>query len=173
MTSNEAAMSGRKPIRTHWFRSYSDKLDNPKILRLSDALYRAWDGLLCVACRYGGVLPPLPDLAFLLRRTPAAMARLVEALIRAGLLVRTERGLEPHDWSQWQYQSDVSTERVNRFRERQAATGTPAEPLAPATPPENGRESEWRRWSGERVTDAVTADAIARCLHFAIKRIPQ
>jgi hypothetical protein len=36
-----------------WFRSHSAKLDNPKVQ--SDTLYRAWDGLLCVAARYDGV----------------------------------------------------------------------------------------------------------------------
>ena len=88
-----------------WFRSYVDKLDNPKVQRLSDAHYRAWDSLLCVACLCDGVLPPLADVAFLLRRSPAATAKLVDALIRDRLFVKTERGIEPHDWNVWQYKS--------------------------------------------------------------------
>jgi hypothetical protein len=35
-----------------WFRSHTAKLDNPKVQRLSDTLYRAWDSLLCIAARW-------------------------------------------------------------------------------------------------------------------------
>ena len=90
---------------TRWFRSYVDKLHNLKLQRLSDAHYRAWDCLLCVAALHDGVLPPLGDVAFLLHRTPAATAKLIEALVAAGLLDRTERGVAPHDWNDWQYKS--------------------------------------------------------------------
>jgi hypothetical protein len=105
-------------VAAHWFRSWADKLDNPKVQRLSDAHYRAWDALLCVACKYDGVLPSHADVAFLLRRSRPATARLIEALMRAGLFTKTERGIEPHDWDTWQYKSDVSSERVKRHRER-------------------------------------------------------
>jgi hypothetical protein len=128
-----------------WFRSYADKLDNPKVQRLSDAHYRAWDSLLCVACKYDGRLPPLADLAFLLRRPPPATAKLVDVLMRAGLFVKTERGIEPHDWNIWQYKSDVSTDRVKQHRQRQrnvsaAASATPSE-SEPEPESENRREA--------------------------------
>ena len=139
-----------------WFRSYAAKLHNPKVQRLSDSLYRGWEMLLCVACQYDGVLPPVPDVAFLLRRTPAATAKLIEALIEARLLDKTERGIEPHDWKVWQYQSDSSKERMRRHRERQrdvasAVTVTPSDSYADSQP-ESDRgspfkgfpESDWR-----------------------------
>ena len=88
-------MSRRETHGARWFRSWVDKLDNPKVQRLSDAQYRAWDNLLCVACEHDGVLPPLGDVAFLMRRSRPATARLIEALMRAGLFVKTERGIEP------------------------------------------------------------------------------
>jgi hypothetical protein len=109
-----------------WFRSHTDKLFNPKVLRLSNALYRGWDSLLCVACRYDGVLPPLADVALLLHRSEAATAKLVDALIEARLFVRTERGIEPHDWNEWQYKSDASKERMRRYRERQRNVTSPS-----------------------------------------------
>ena len=62
-------MSGRDNQGPRWFRSWAGKLDNPKVQRLSDAHYSAWDNLLCVACKYDGLLPPLADLAFLMRRS--------------------------------------------------------------------------------------------------------
>ena len=111
---------------TRWFRSYAAKLENPKLQHLSDRLYRAWDSLLCVACRYDGALPPPADVAFLLRRSEAATKKLVAELIQARLLVRTERGIEPHDWNEWQYKSDASKERVRRYRERQRNVTSPS-----------------------------------------------
>ena len=105
-------------MAARWFRSWVDKLDSPKVQRLSDAHYRAWDSLLCAACKYDGVLPSLADVAFLLRRSRPATGRLIEALMRAGLFTRTERGIEPHDWNEWQYKSDASAERMRRLRQR-------------------------------------------------------
>ncbi|MFO1079692.1 MAG: hypothetical protein U1E23_03570 [Reyranellaceae bacterium] len=177
-------MSLCKLQRTHWFRSYADKLDNPKILRLSDSLYRAWDGMLCIACRTGGVLPPLADLALMLRRSPSVTARLVEALVQAGLLVRTERGIEPHDWSDWQYQSDVSTERVKRFRKRQSAAtrnvsvtasdteaDTESDREAPPGLPES--EVDKPRPVAARGSLEGSAHDRVRRVHFFINQIPK
>lgn len=122
----------RREVLARWFRSHANKLENPKVQRLSDAHYRAWDSLLCVACKYDGVLPPIADIAFLLRKTESVASKLVNALIAAGLFTKTKRGIEPHQWDEWQYKSDVSTERVKRFRERQRnvsgnGVGTPSE----------------------------------------------
>ena len=152
-------MNRRKSPMTGWFRSYADKLDNPKVQRLSDALYRTWDSLLCVASRYDGVLPPLADLAFLLRRSPAATAKLIDALMQADLLVNTERGIEPHDWNEWQYKSDTSKERMRRHRQRQrdvtsAVTVTHSESEAES---ESDREAP----SGLPDSDRQTSSPIA------------
>lgn len=111
-----------------WFRSHSAKLESPKIQKLTDAQYRAWDSLLCVACRYDGVLPPLADTAFLLRKPEKATQAMIDLLIERKLFVRTERGVEPHQWNEHQYKSDVSTDRVKAFRERQRNVSvTPSE----------------------------------------------
>ena len=117
-----------------WFRSHVAKLENPKVQRLSDAHYRAWESLLCVAARFDGVLPDLSDTAFYLRRSAEETAELVEALIKARLFERTDAGIRPHDWDDWQYKSDVSTERVKRFRQRPRAVS--------ATSPDSEPDSE-------------------------------
>ena len=96
---------------TRWFRSHVAKLENPKVQRLSDAHYRAWESLLCVAARFDGVLPDLADTAFYLRRSPEETAELVEALIEARLFERTDAGIRPHDWDDWQYRSDFDRAR--------------------------------------------------------------
>jgi len=125
-----------------WFRSYADMLFNPKVLRLSDAHYRGWDSLLCVARRYDGVLPPLDDVAWFLRRSKAATAKLVDALIEARLLVKTERGIGRHDWNEWQYKSDAAKGRIRRHGKRH----TDVTSTVTVTPSENQRyrESEFR-----------------------------
>jgi hypothetical protein len=87
---------------------------------------------------HDGVLPPLRDVALLVHRTPAVTAKLIEALIAGGLFERTERGIEPHDWNDWQYTSPVSTERVRRHRERQRGVSR----NAPETHSENQRDRE-------------------------------
>ena len=101
-----------------WFRSYVDKLNNIKVRRLSDAHYRAWESLLCVAALHDGALPSLSEVAFRLRKTEQETAELIEALIAARLFDRTGQGIVPHDWNEWQYKSDLSSERVKRFRQR-------------------------------------------------------
>jgi hypothetical protein len=99
-----------------WFRYYHAALDHPKVGKLSDAQFRTWVGVLCVACRHDGALPPIADLAFSLRLPPKDAAKRIEALIAAGLVDRDGETLQPHDWNAWQFKSDGSTERVKRFR---------------------------------------------------------
>lgn len=113
---------------SRWFRSHARKLNSPKVQRLSDKLYRAWDSLLCVACESGGKLAPIADTAFLLRKSEKETQALIDELIARDFFVKTETGIEPKDWSEWQYKSDVSTDRVKRFRERQGnVSETPSE----------------------------------------------
>jgi hypothetical protein len=126
-----------------WFRSHVNKLDNAKVQRLSDAHYRVWDSLLCVACKYDGVLPPLADVAFLLRRPRPATAKVIGAMVQARLFVKTDRSIEPHQWNDWQYKSDVSTERVKRSRKRQRTVSRDVSETASESEAdtENGREA--------------------------------
>lgn len=114
-------MSGapEKKKRNLWFRFYSDSLNDIKCLKLSDRTFRVWVGLLCLASRsegQSGNLPQLKEASILLRMTPAALAAQIEILISATLIDRTESGLKPHNWDTRQFKSDVSTERVKRFR---------------------------------------------------------
>jgi hypothetical protein len=137
-----------------WFRSHAEKLDNPKVQRLSDAHYRAWDSLLCVACKYDGLLPPLGDIAFLLRRSEPETAELLEALMRAGLFVETEGGIAPHDWSEWQYQADLSTERVKRYRKRQRNVSASVSCNVSETASESESEADTEQSSEAKASDA-------------------
>jgi hypothetical protein len=99
-----------------WFRFYDDAINDPKILKLSDKTYRIWVGILCLASKNDGVLPPFEDVALLLRMKPEKLQPELEKLITAGLLDHDDDGISPHNWRKRQFKSDVSTERVKRFR---------------------------------------------------------
>jgi hypothetical protein len=101
---------------SRWFRFYGDAINDPKILKLPEATRWHWTAILCVASMNGGILPLLDDIAIQLRVTPSKATEIISTLVRAGLLDKTETGFEPHNWRCRQYKSDVSTERVKRFR---------------------------------------------------------
>jgi hypothetical protein len=95
-----------------WFRHDDDDLNDPRLLRLSDKLFRVWIGLNCCTSKCGGTLPSMEDCAVMLRKQPERMAEALVSLVSAALLVRDDDGkLAPHNWKERQFQSDVSTER--------------------------------------------------------------
>lgn len=102
-----------------WWRAYSSARHNPKLLRLPDKLFRWWFSLVCVASENGGKLPSHADLAAEFRVPDKVMTEVLDALVGARLFDHDETGIYAHDWNSHQYQSDVSTTRVKRFRKRQ------------------------------------------------------
>jgi hypothetical protein len=122
-----------------WFRFYDAVLDDPKVQRLSDPLFRAWVNLMCLASRSGGQFSDnIDEIGFALRVSPAQASKLIEGLIKAGLLEHIDERFEPHNWNERQFKSDVSTERVKRFRQRSTKrTETVSE-----TPPEAETDTE-------------------------------
>lgn len=104
---------------SHWFRYYDETLNDPKVQRLPDNLFKAWVNLLCVASANEGEIPSLADAAFALRLPETQMGAIVAQLAKRELLDPVPgRYFRPHNWDGRQYKSDVSTDRVKRFRER-------------------------------------------------------
>lgn len=91
-----------------WFRLYDDTLNDPKILKLSDKTHRIWIGILCVASKNDGALPPFEDMALLLRMKPEKLQPELEKLISAGLIDHDDNGLRPHNWQGRQYKGSSS-----------------------------------------------------------------
>lgn len=111
-----------------WWRAYDEALDDPKLQRGGLERVGLWFNLMCLASRNGGVLPSTDDVVFALRTTPEDFGPKFKALADAGLFDKTKRGWEPHNWNGRQYRSDVSTERVRRFRKRdETVSETPSE----------------------------------------------
>jgi hypothetical protein len=119
---------------SRWFRFYDDAINDPKILKLSDKLYRVWVGILCVASKNDGKLPSLDDMALMIRMKPEKLGEAIKSLMISGLIDEDGPILSPHNWNARQFKSDVSTERVQRFRKQQRNVSV--------TPPETETETE-------------------------------
>jgi hypothetical protein len=122
---------------SRWFRFYDDAINDPKILRLSDKMYRAWTGMLCLASKYGGAIPK-HDIAIALRVTENGAAGIVAYLVEHNLLDDLGDVVTPHNWNGRQYKSDVSTDRVKRFRKRHGNVSV----TVSETPPDTEAETE-------------------------------
>lgn len=99
-----------------WFRFYHETLDDPKVQRLPGETYKAWVNLLCLACRNDGKIPSVADVAFALRTSEQEVGKLLKYLAGCALLDCAGNSYTPHGWTKRQYKSDVSTDRVKRFR---------------------------------------------------------
>ena len=84
----------------------------------------------------------------MLRVQPERMAEALVSLVGAGLLDRVGATLSPHKWNVRQYKSDVSTERVKRFRQhpRNAAETPPEQNIQNRTEQSAGRPARSKSW---------------------------
>jgi hypothetical protein len=113
---------------SNWFRMYESTLNDPTVQRLPGDKFKAWVNLLCVASTHDGVLPPVADLAFLLRPLGEDKVKaLLAELHQKGLLDPVEApggaiSYAPCRWSERQYRSDVTdptaAARMQRYRDR-------------------------------------------------------
>lgn len=120
-----------------WLRLHTSVLDNPEIQRLPAHLFKLLINIWCVTRDNDGAVKDVVTLAFRLRQRADRCQRGVTALAQAGLLEVTEDGIVPYNWAKFQYKSDDSTARVDRFRKRAAPVTV--------TPPEQNREQKQSR----------------------------
>lgn len=109
--------------KSYWLRLYTELLNSPKIQRMEPELFKAWVNLLCIAKDHddAGGLPPLQDIAFLLRVSDEKAESILGKLMRQGLVDNDDGEYAMHDWADHQYDSDTdptATERKRRQRER-------------------------------------------------------
>ena len=164
---------------SRWFRLYDETLNDPKILKLSDKLHRVWIGVLCMASKNNGTLPPIDDMALMIRMKPVKLDEAIKNLITAGLIDDDGVSLKPHNWQGRQYKSDVSTDRVKRFRNSQRNVSvTPPDtetdtkkkdapkqaPLFPDVPRETTDEAEYFT-RGKKVAGPDAGGLLVRLLN--------
>lgn len=100
-----------------WFRMYGDMPNDPKIGTLSDAEFRTWVELLCMACkseREGGTGLSIDTVNWALRRN---VTETLQKLLDGDLVRFSETGeIVICNWEKRQMQSDSSTDRVRKHR---------------------------------------------------------
>jgi len=130
---------------SRWFRMYNEALDDPKVQSLSPADFKGWINLLLLACRKDGCLPAEDDVAFNLRLNLPTARKLIKTLTSKGLIDPTGTddsvGM-PHGWNSRQYKSDVSTDRVKRFRNGARNVSSTVSETAPETEADTEPETE-------------------------------
>lgn len=130
---------------SRWFRFYDDAMNDPKLLRLSDAMFRAWMTLLCIASKHEGKLPPADDIALMLRLKTTTVATWITELSASGLLDNVDGVFAPHNWDGRQYKSDSSNERVKRHRQHKRNVTCNVTDTVTVTAPETDTDTEQKK----------------------------
>lgn len=148
---------------SRWFRLDDDVVNDPKVQGLPDVLFRAWINILCIASKNDGVLPPLRDVAFILRTKESAAAGLLAKLHMAGLLDKTEASFKPHNWEGRQFKSDrdsTAAERAKRYRDgkRGVTRDASRDAEASVTPPIDRAETDTETEKKETRASALVED---------------
>jgi hypothetical protein len=92
-------------INRFWVKDWICSLDDSRIATLPDSTWRVAKECTLVAGEYGtkqGYLPPLPELAFRLRRQEGELAPHLETLVEVDYLVSLKRGLRVKNWEKRQ-----------------------------------------------------------------------
>jgi len=106
-----------------WFRLYHEMLDDPKVGTLTDAQFRLWVDILCLASisrDSGNTELTVTETEWKLRRN---INETLQELLHRGLVTFQKRfdGKETiavPKWNKRQFQSDTSTPRVKKYREK-------------------------------------------------------
>lgn len=114
-------------MRMVWLKLYDEILEDRKVQTLSGDAFKFWVNVLAIANRQKvrGVLPPVEDVAFLLRLSVQEATANLAQLVALGILDETPDGLSPHNWAERQRKSDAtSTERSRKHREKRDGDAT-------------------------------------------------
>lgn len=103
-----------------WFRMYSEFSSDPKVQMMSEAMQRRLVMLFCLQCSNGietfHVTERETSIAFAMRVSEQDLAETKDVFMRRGFIDSDWNLL---NWGKRQYESDSSTERVRRYREKQ------------------------------------------------------
>lgn len=143
---------------SRWFRFYDGVLDDPKVQRLPDAIFKTWVNLLCFASRNDGKII-IQDVAFALRLTEEEAESRIKYLIDVRLLEEASDGLQPHNWDGRQFKSDDSSERVKKHRMKQAeaVTCNVSTPLQVTSPDTDTEQIQSRAEQSARAREPAAA----------------
>ena len=117
-----------------WFRFYTETLNDPKVLELSDRQFRFWVKCLCVASEHDGRLPDGSH--HLARMRVDHFLSMRDALVKGGLIDALGDGYAIHNWGARQWATDTNRERQRRYRERHRNVTV--------TPPDTDTDNRYR-----------------------------
>lgn len=105
-------------MKRSWIKFYIEILDDPKMGRLPDHLWRRCAELFLIAGEYDcdGLLPPPADMVWRLRITDEQLLEALSALQKLGIVTLTGEGWVVSHFKDRQFSE--SYERVKRFRNR-------------------------------------------------------
>ena len=123
-----------------WFRFYTDWLENPKLCNVSETFQARYVKLLCLRCK--GEIPGITteQIAWCLRLDITETEKTMAALEAAGLWADGDI----YNWDNRQYNSDTSTDRVRKHRNKVKRFSNGDETLR-VTPSESETETESER----------------------------
>lgn len=121
-----------------WFRMYHEARKDLKLQTLTDAQFRVWFNLLCLASEQPeaqrGTIPirSWPVLALEVARGDAELLEAtLQQLEQLNIITRTKKHITFLHWQQRQKPSDNSATRVRRHRQKRAVSAKPSgEPLS-------------------------------------------
>jgi hypothetical protein len=81
--------------------------------------------ILCIAKEHNGIVPnDYEEIGWTLRIPPLKAKAILGQLIERRLFDVTDRGLQPHDWSEHQFENDLSSQRVVKYRKKLVESGS-------------------------------------------------
>lgn len=101
-----------------WLRLYRRTVNNPKLQKLGLEAVGFWTNCLCLSDD-DGYLPNTADIAWAMRVSETEAETFLVTFQRNRLVLKDEHDrYRLHDWDEHQKRSDVSTDRVRKFREK-------------------------------------------------------
>ncbi len=116
-----------------WFRMYAEFATDPKLQMLSESLQRRFVMLLCLRCNGCETLQD-EEVTFQLRISNEEWAETKAIFISKNML---DNDNNITNWDKRQYVSDVSTERVRKYRNKKKQKGNVS-----VTPPDTDTDTE-------------------------------
>lgn len=144
-----------------WFRMHDEFVDDPKVQRLSPEFFKFWMNCLGLASQNDGQLPSIPDICWKLKLSSKKVAAAIAHLNESGLLDQDGQSFAPHNWAARQYKSDLSTDRVKRFR-AVSRNGKPALPKQEDDVAETAPEAEAEQSRADTDRADATKEALER-----------
>ncbi len=154
-----------------WFRVHVSIIRSRKVQTLKPELFKWLINLWAVSADNGGCLPSVSDIAWQFHCNKSTVNKILDQLREVGLIEEFNGTHRPHDWDQWQFESDVSTDRVKRFREKKRNVSETEYGNVSETPPEQSRAETYTETETEQSRGAPPKPEIPQDAETRIRKL--